>query len=221
MGVVNLAYSKERFDAFSDGVIAIIITIMALEIPLTNTFKFDDVITLLQSITIFFASFIIVGSFWSKHNFLLNSLKTVSSHIIWRNHLFLFFLALIPVFTKWVLENPNELIPVLSYDILFLFVNFSFILLARSVINKGTLKDLHIKDNEEKHENEKSVFHLIVMIFIVLFLVIIAILIPEISIILFIGFPIVISLLNLIGEDKGIGGKFFKGGLLIKFFKRD
>lgn len=123
----------------------------------------------------FFASFVIVGSFWSKHNFLMNSLEKVNSNIIWKNYLFLFFLSLIPVFTKWVLENPEELVPVFSYDILFLFVNSTFILLAKSAVNKKKLHDLYEKHHEE-NDNEKSILNLIIMAFIVLVLVVIAIL---------------------------------------------
>ncbi|KZX10420.1 TMEM175 family protein [Methanobrevibacter curvatus] len=197
-----MGYSKERFDFFSDGVMAIIITIMVLEIPLTNTFKFNDLLTLLQSVIIFFASFIIVGSFWSKHNYVVNNLETVNGKIIWRNHLFLFFLALIPVFTKWVLENPNEIIPVICYDILYIVVNFSFIYLTSGVISKEKFQKIHEKHYEEreKKRNERSILHPIVMIIIVIILGIISfrfVLIPEISIALFIGFPIVSSLINL------------------------
>jgi uncharacterized membrane protein len=126
----------------------------------------------------------------------------------------LFFLALIPIFTKWVLEYPNEIVPVFSYDILFLLVNLSFVLLTKTVISDETFKKLHTKDHEIRHQDEpqdeKSITRLIVMTLIVFFLVIIAILIPKISIVLFIGFPIVSSLLNIVGKDKWIIGKILK-----------
>lgn len=88
-----MAYSKERFDFFSDGVTAIIITIMVLEIPLSSTFNFEDIITLLESIIIFFASFIIVGSFWNKHNFLFNSLEVLNSRYYMDKSYFFVFLS--------------------------------------------------------------------------------------------------------------------------------
>jgi uncharacterized membrane protein len=202
--LIILAYSKERFDFFSDGVIAIIITIMVLEIPLSNTFNFKDIINLLQSIIIFFTSFLIVGSFWNKHNFLLNSLEALNSRIIWMNHLFLYFLALMPIFTKWVLENPHEIVPVFSYDILFLLVNISFVLLAKAVVSDETLHRIH----EKNHQDEKSVISLIIMALVVFLLLIITILVPKISIFLFIGFPIISSLLSIVDKDKLAVDKF-------------
>jgi uncharacterized membrane protein len=121
-----------------------------------------------------------------------------------------------PIFTKWVIENPDELVAAFAYDILFLLVNLSFILLTLAVISKEAFKDLHIKNHEAKQKDERFIVHLIVMTFIVLFLLVISILISEILIVLFIGFHIVISLSNLIGEDKGLKYR----GLMGKFFRR-
>lgn len=88
-----IEFSKNRLETFSDGVIAIIITIMVLNIPLPDTFGFPEIAGLLRSILIFFVSFCIVGYFWSSHHFMLEQIPEVSNTLVWRNLLFLFFLG--------------------------------------------------------------------------------------------------------------------------------
>ncbi|MDR3063133.1 MAG: TMEM175 family protein [Methanobrevibacter sp.] len=212
-----MKYSKERFDFFTDGVMAIIITIMVLEIPLSNSLEITDLFDLLNCIFVFFASFIIVGSFWTKHNFLFNHLETLSDRIIWRNFMFLFFLALLPIFTKWVLENPDQLIPAFSYSILYILVNVTYILMFSSVIKtdefKSSLQSIDAEGRDRRHrrdKNENSVIHLISIAIVIAGVVILGFMFPEIAIVLFILIPILFSLQNVFidGKERGIS-KFF------------
>ena len=84
--------SKNRLEAFSDGVIAIIITIMVLDIPMPKSFTFNGIKTVLTSFFIYFISFIVVGSQWFKHNYLFSICNKISIKVVWRNILYLFFL---------------------------------------------------------------------------------------------------------------------------------
>ena len=113
--------TKHRFEFFSDGVMVIIITIMVLEIPLPTQFDYMSILSFIYSIFIFFISFFIVGSFWNKHHWLIDHVDIITNKIVWRNMIFLFFLALMPIFTKLVLENPTNIIPLLTYNILYIY----------------------------------------------------------------------------------------------------
>ena len=192
-----MKFSKNRFEFFSDGVMAIIITIMVLEIPLTDNFTLVGIIHLLKSIFIFFASFLIVGYFWNKHHFLFDRVEKITNKIVWRNLIFLFFLALLPIFTKWVLENPNHLVPAIGYDILFVIVNLSYFFVV-----KGLKK-------EKRHDEEKFVemsreyirhhqLHVVVIVIIAILIVALAILLSQYFSYLIIGFPIIYSLVNML-----------------------
>ena len=114
--------SKNRLEAFSDGVIAIIITIMVLDIPMPKSFTFNGIKTVLTSFFIYFISFIVVGSQWFKHNYLFSICNKISIKVVWRNILYLFFLSLMPYFTRLIIEYPKQVVPAIGYDIVFLLL---------------------------------------------------------------------------------------------------
>ena len=105
--------NKSRLEAFSDGVLAIIITIMVLEIKVPHG---SDWKTLEPMIPVFFSyaiSFLFVGIYWGNHHHLLHTLKWITSGIMWSNLLLLFCLSLLPVATGWMGENhfaPNTVV---------------------------------------------------------------------------------------------------------------
>ena len=111
--------SKNRLEAFSDAVIAIIITIMVLDIPVPKDFTFESIRDMGVSFFIYFVSFIVVGAQWVKHHYLFNFCKMVSSKVVWRNILYLFFLSQIPYFSRLLIEHPRKVIPAIFYDIIF------------------------------------------------------------------------------------------------------
>ena len=217
--------SKHRFETFSDGVMAIIITIIVLQIPLSNDFSLKGILTLLYLIFIFFVSFFIVGYFWNRHHGIFDSVEKITNRIVWRNMLFLFFLALLPIFTRWVLQNPTEIIPVVSYDILFVLLNICYFVLVREVINDRISEKAsevkegkensasvdflpeHLQDHiaQERKENsnrEHTPLQLILMGLVLIVLIIIAIIFPEVTIVLSMGFPLFFALLGIFFEDK-------------------
>lgn len=194
--MIILNVSKHRFEFFSDSVMAIIITIMVLEIPLPTTFDYVGIMNFLYSIFIFVISFFIVGFFWNKHHWLIDQINEITNKIVWKNMVFLLFLALLPIFTKWVLENPTELIPVIFYDILFIFVNLRYFNIAKEVYKENSIERKSVR------KNNKIISQISIMMIILLILSIIGIFVPQITIILLIGFPVISSIINIIFEDK-------------------
>ena len=190
-----LKFSKNRLETFSDGVIAIIITIMVLNIPLPDAFGFLEIAGLLRSILIFFVSFCIVGYFWSSHHFMLEQISEVSNTLIWRNLLFLFFLALIPIFTKWVMLHSNEVVPAIGYDIVFLLANASIFWI-------GSSTTVYKKRREEfRAFGGSSLLRRWLLLFVVVCgIIVLSFFFPRVSLVFFIGFPVVFSVFNLVFE---------------------
>jgi uncharacterized membrane protein len=189
----NMEYSKHRFEFFSDGVMAIIMTIMAIEIPVSNIHGLAEFPDLLKSIFIFLASFFIVGYFWNRHHKLIDGLDMLTSKIIWRNHLFLFLLALMPCFTKWVIDMPDKLLPVMAYDILYLFVNLSYLFIA-----KGVYEISHVDSQIINRIIMKlSIVHIIIHSVLVLLTIALTQIWPHIPAALFIGIPIIMSTISI------------------------
>ncbi len=126
--------SKNRMEAFSDGVIAIIITIMVLELKVPRG---TDVTALLPLVSIFFSyvlSFIFLGIYWSNHHHLLQAIKHVDGRSLWANLHLLFWLSLIPFVTGWVGENNFAAWPVALYGIVMLGAAIAYFILTRALI---------------------------------------------------------------------------------------
>lgn len=125
--------SKQRLEALSDGIIAIIITILALSIPLPNTFNRIEIFNLTFNLGIYFLSFFMVGVFWSQHQNLFNSITEVSFKLTVYNVLFLFTLSLIPTFTKWVMLYHDNRIPAIFYTITYALTSTSFMFMYATI----------------------------------------------------------------------------------------
>ena len=127
---------KGRLEAFSDGVIAIIITIMVLEMKVPheagNTFE-----TLKPMIPIFLSyvlSFIYIGIYWSNHHHLLHTVKYVNGKILWANLHLLFWLSLIPFTTNWMGANQFASFPSALYGVVLFFAAVAYSLLTHSIL---------------------------------------------------------------------------------------
>lgn len=96
------AMSKTRLEAFSDGVIAIIITIMALELKIPVTSKLSELQPLLSELLSYALSYIFIGIYWNNHHHLLLVVQKVNGRILWANLHLLFWLSLIPFATGWM-----------------------------------------------------------------------------------------------------------------------
>lgn len=130
--------NKTRLEAFSDGVLAIIITIMVLEIKVPHGTGFADLIPLFPKFLSYILSFIYVGIYWNNHHYLLHGLTKVNAKILWANMHLLFWLSLIPVATGWMGEHNFEPAAMTLYGVvLFLSAIAYFILQRVIIINEG------------------------------------------------------------------------------------
>jgi uncharacterized membrane protein len=110
--------TKTRLEAFSDGVIAILITIMVLELKIPHGTSWEAIKPLLPVLVSYILSFIMLGIYWGNHHHLLHTITHINSRIIWANHHLLFWLSLIPFATAWMGENNFSPVTVAIYALL-------------------------------------------------------------------------------------------------------
>jgi len=128
---------KGRLEAFSDGVIAIIITIMVLELKVPNGPHQTDIASLLKLYPIFLSyilSFIYVGIYWNNHHHTMQAVESVNGTILWANLHLLFWLSLVPFVTGWMGENDFARWPVTCYGIVLLMDAIAYGLLMLALI---------------------------------------------------------------------------------------
>ena len=197
-----MEFSKHRLEFFSDGLMAIVMSIMVLEIPVPKPFSLERLGELLHSLLIFFVSFFIVGGFLYKHHHLVDGIKRITNKIIWKNLVFLFFVALVPVFTKLIIENNGDNIAIIAYNVVFLLANISFFMLSLEGRKQLTREEMEkINSMHENTFDRKKVFLRFIIIGVIfLGMVLLAIIFPKYSIIMFIVFSIVFNLLNIFKE---------------------
>jgi len=128
-----MSINKNRLEAFSDGVLAIIITIMVLEIKIPHSAEWSALQSLIPVLVSYLISFLFIGIYWGNHHHLIYSLRTVTSGIMWANLNLLFWLSLIPVATGWMGENGFAAHTVLVYSILLLICGIAFNILQKFV----------------------------------------------------------------------------------------
>jgi len=126
--------SKGRLEAFSDGVIAIIITIMVLELTVPHGADWEDLLPLAPTFFCYVLSFVFVGIYWNNHHHLLQAAKHVDGRVLWANMLLLFWLSLVPFATAWMGENDFSTAPVALYGVVLLGAAISFTILTRLLI---------------------------------------------------------------------------------------
>ena len=126
---------KNRLEAFSDGVIAIIITIMVLELRAPHGADLETLAPLLPAFLSYVLSFVYVGIYWNNHHHLLQALEHgVSGAILWANLHLLFWLSLFPVTTAWMGENEFTPMPSAVYGFVLLMAGIAYLLLERAII---------------------------------------------------------------------------------------
>lgn len=136
---------KGRLEAFSDGVIAIIITIMVLEIKVPHEATIEALLKLIPVFISYVISFIYVGIYWNNHHHLFQSVKTVDGKVMWSNLFLLFWLSLIPFASGWMGENHFQDITVPLYGIVLFGCAFSYYILTLSLLkNHSPESTLHL-----------------------------------------------------------------------------
>ncbi len=121
--------TKSRLEAFSDGVLAIVITIMVLDLKIPHGSGISELAELVPVFICYVMSFVFVGIYWGNHHHLMHTAHRVNSKIIWANMGLLFFLSLIPFSTGWMGENHFDKLPVAVYAINLLLCAIAFYIL--------------------------------------------------------------------------------------------
>ncbi len=125
---------KNRLEAFSDGVIAIIITIMVLELKVPQGSNWQALLPLLPTFLAYILSFAFVGIFWNNHHHMFNATRRIDGRVLWANLLLLFSLSLFPFATAWVGENHAAPVPSALYGVVLLMSAFSYIVVQQTII---------------------------------------------------------------------------------------
>jgi uncharacterized membrane protein len=126
--------SKGRLEAFSDGVIAILITIMVLELRVPSGADLAALRELLPVFLSYVLSFVFLGIYWNNHHHLLQATQHVNGPVLWANMHLLFWLSLVPFATSWMGENEFSTWPVALYGAVLWMAGFAFFLLARTLV---------------------------------------------------------------------------------------
>jgi uncharacterized membrane protein len=143
--------NKTRLKAFSDGVLAIIITIMILEIKAPEDDSFESLKPLIPVFLSYVLSFVYVGIYWNNHHHMMQVVKKINGSILWSNLFLLFWLSLIPFGTSWIGEHHFSAVPMSIYGFILLMCAISYFLLQNqiiklegkdSVLNRAVEKDI-------------------------------------------------------------------------------
>lgn len=126
--------NRSRLEAFSDGVLAIVITIMVLELKAPQGFHIDALKQVAPIFLSYILSFLYVSIYWINHHHLLNAAKKVDGKILWANLHWLFWMSLIPFFTSWLGKSPWAGEPCALYGVILLICAIAYNILQRQVI---------------------------------------------------------------------------------------
>jgi uncharacterized membrane protein len=126
--------SKGRLEAFSDGVIAIIITIMVLEMKVPHGDRVEDLLPLVPTFLSYVLSFVYVGIYWNNHHHMLHACTVVTGAMLWANLHLLFWLSLFPFATGWMGQNHFTAVPTAFYGVVLLMAAIAYYLLQQVII---------------------------------------------------------------------------------------
>jgi TMEM175 potassium channel family protein len=125
---------KNRLEAFSDGVLAIVITIMVLELKVPHGDSWDALSQLVPTFFSYVLSFVYVGIYWNNHHHMFHTVTRVNGSILWANLALLFWLSLIPFVTGWMGENHFGARPVAAYGFVLMMAAIAYYVLTRTII---------------------------------------------------------------------------------------
>jgi uncharacterized membrane protein len=127
---------KDRLAAFSDGVIAIIITVMVLELHVPHGGDLSALLAIVPNLLTYVLSFVYVAIYWNNHHHLLHTVTRVDGLILWANAHLLFWLSIIPVGTAWIGHNLLVPLPTAVYGVVFLMPAIAYYLLVKAIIRR-------------------------------------------------------------------------------------
>src|SRR5262245_36582614 len=126
--------SKGRLEAFSDGVIAILITIMVLELKVPRGADLAALRPLVPTFLAYVLSFVFLGIYWNNHHHMVQMAERINGRILWANLHLLFWLSLVPVATGWMGENHVAPLPTAAYGGVLLLAAVAYVILQRAII---------------------------------------------------------------------------------------
>ena len=203
--------SKNRLEAFSDGVIAIIITIMVLSIPLPASFAAEKILAFLLTIFIYLVSYVVVGSFWNIHHHVFARMEKVTGKVVTYNLAFLFFLSLIPIFTRWVMENPGVMVPAIAYDLAYVLSSLCSVLIFRAALDTETREKMVKMRERQKHARGEQTgqgspppgvtwIRFAGIAAAAAVIIALSLAVPAVSTVFLLGLPVVFSVANVIAD---------------------
>lgn len=148
---------KNRLEAFSDAVIAVIITIMVLELKIPHEVSVEALLSLAPVFLSYVISFIYLGIYWNNHHHLFKSVKVVNGRVLWANLHLLFWLSLIPFTSGWLGENHFQDLTVTLYGIALLGCAFSYYVLTSSLLKIHDLSSVIHKAVGNKFKERVSI----------------------------------------------------------------
>ena len=125
-----------RLEAFSDGVIAILITIMVLELKVPHGDDIAAFLPILPTLCGYVLSFVYIGIYWNNHHHMLHTLEHVSGGILWANLHLLFWLSLVPFATAWMGESHSAPLPTAAYGCVLFAAGFAYLILQLAIVHK-------------------------------------------------------------------------------------
>ena len=128
------AIDTHRLEGFSDGVMAVIITIMAFQLKTPVTADIHGLWNLWPSLLVYALSFSMIGIYWNNHHHLLRATRRISASVMWTNLLLLFWLSLIPFATEWVGTSHGHALPAATYGVVALAAALAYFALVRSIL---------------------------------------------------------------------------------------
>jgi uncharacterized membrane protein len=131
---------KGRLEAFSDGVIAVIITIMVLELKPPHGRDLAALAPVAPAFVTYVLSFVFVGIYWNNHHHMLHAATRIDGLVLWANLHLLFWLSIIPFVTSWVGENPKAAIPTALYGGVLLLTGVAWLILQRALVKRSGLE---------------------------------------------------------------------------------
>jgi uncharacterized membrane protein len=126
--------SKSRLEAFSDGVIAILITIMVLDLRSPAGSDLQTLVAILPGIATYLLSFIFLGIYWNNHHHLLHATQQINGAVLWANLHLLFWLSLVPFATRWMSETEFATLPTALYGAVLFMSAIAFTILVRAIL---------------------------------------------------------------------------------------
>ncbi len=127
--------SKSRLEAFSDGVLAVLITIMVLDLRPPAGHEFSDLSPLFPKVLVYALSFAFLAIYWNNHHHLMHVVEHISGAVLWANSLLLFWLSLTPAATAWLGPNVHDRAPVVAYGVVLFGSAVAYFVLTRTLLS--------------------------------------------------------------------------------------